>query len=211
MTDLTKLKEMAERATPGPWTLYVPENYQGPEELPGYGVECAEGRAIIWGALEPETGCQFDRDAEFIASANPQTILGLLERLEKAEQHWANENSNNMALIAEVERLHRVAESAWSKADEFGNKMFWMNWDQAKRGGFDHVLEERDRLKAENEALRSALQAVHAEVDGNIRPLTRDLVNMVSGVKNGSHPNDIYDHCDEIDRIIDAAMEGGAK
>lgn len=70
------------------------------------------------------------------------------------------------------------------------------------------LLDEIDRLKAENEALRSALQAVHAEVDGNIRPLTRDLVNMVSGLKNGSHPNDIYEHCDEIERIIGAALEG---
>lgn len=67
---------------------------------------------------------------------------------------------------------------------------------------------ERDRLKAENEALRGALQAVEAEVDGNLRPLTRDLVNMVSGLKNGSHPNDIYEHCDEIERIIGAALEG---
>ncbi|EMX8720872.1 hypothetical protein [Pseudomonas aeruginosa] len=67
---------------------------------------------------------------------------------------------------------------------------------------------ERDRLKAENDALRGALQAVEAEVDGNIRPLTRDLVNMVSGLKNGSHPNDIYEHCDEIERIIGAALEG---
>ncbi|HIE1747033.1 TPA: hypothetical protein ACXJUY_005196 [Pseudomonas aeruginosa] len=67
---------------------------------------------------------------------------------------------------------------------------------------------ERDRLKAENDALRGALQAVQAEVDGNLRPLTRDLVNMVSGLKNGSHPNDIYEHCDEIERIIGAALEG---
>ncbi len=102
-------------------------------------------------------------DQDFMLAANPQAILGLIERLEKAEQHWANENRNNMALIAEVERL------------------------------------------------RSAIQAVHAEIDGNIRPLTRDLVNMVSGLKNGSHPNDIYDHCDEIDRIIDAALEGGGR
>jgi len=79
------------------------------------------------------------------------------------------------------------------------------------RGRTQRAEAEAERLKAENEALRSALQAVHAEVDGNIRPLTRDLVNMVSGVKNGSHPNDIYDHCDEIDRIIDAALEGGGK
>ncbi|HCF5790962.1 hypothetical protein ACM7EK_30340 [Pseudomonas aeruginosa] len=67
---------------------------------------------------------------------------------------------------------------------------------------------EVSRLKAENEVLRGALQAVQAEVDGNLRPLTRDLVNMVSGLNNGTHPNDIYDHCDEIERAIGAALEG---
>ncbi|EPD4568749.1 TPA: hypothetical protein L4I47_000776 [Pseudomonas aeruginosa] len=72
----------------------------------------------------------------------------------------------------------------------------------------DDARKPRDRLKAENDALRGALQAVQAEVDGNLRPLTRDLVNMVSGLKNGSHPNDIYEHCDEIERIIGAALEG---
>ncbi|HBO2943896.1 TPA: hypothetical protein L4R51_002362 [Pseudomonas aeruginosa] len=68
--------------------------------------------------------------------------------------------------------------------------------------------EERDRLRTQNDALRGALQAVQAEVDGNLRPLTRDLVNMVSGLNNGSHPNDIYDHCDEIERAIGAVLEG---
>ncbi|MBN0025671.1 hypothetical protein JTL72_07735 [Pseudomonas aeruginosa] len=73
------------------------------------------------------------------------------------------------------------------------------------------LLDEIDRLKAENEALRGALQAVEAEVDGNLRPLTRDLVNMVSGLKNGTHPNDIYEHCDEIERIIGAALKGATQ
>ncbi|ERF04783.1 hypothetical protein PA13_1024570 [Pseudomonas aeruginosa HB13] len=73
------------------------------------------------------------------------------------------------------------------------------------------LLDEIDRLKAENEALRGALQAVQAEVDGNLRPLTRDLVNMVSGLNNGTHPNDIYDHCDEIERIIGAVLEGATQ
>ncbi|HBO7192916.1 ead/Ea22-like family protein [Pseudomonas aeruginosa] len=82
MSDHAELRRLAKAATPGPWTLYVPEDYQGPEELPGYGVECAEGRAIVWGALEPETGCQFDRDAEFIAAANPQAILALLDEID---------------------------------------------------------------------------------------------------------------------------------
>ncbi len=73
------------------------------------------------------------------------------------------------------------------------------------------LLDEIDGLKAENEVLRGALQAVQAEVDGNLRPLTRDLVNMVSGLNNGTHPNDIYDHCDEIERIIGAALEGATQ
>ncbi|HHZ6090302.1 TPA: ead/Ea22-like family protein [Pseudomonas aeruginosa] len=73
------------------------------------------------------------------------------------------------------------------------------------------LLDEIDRLKAENDALRGALQAVEAEVDGNLRPLTRDLVNMVSGLNNGTHPNDIYDHCDEIERIIGAVLEGATQ
>ncbi|MBH4018274.1 ead/Ea22-like family protein [Pseudomonas aeruginosa] len=76
----------------------------------------------------------------------------------------------------------------------------WLDWSK-----------EKERIKSENDALRGALQAVEAEVDGNLRPLTRDLVNMVSGLKNGSHPNDIYEHCDEIERIIGAALEGATK
>lgn len=73
------------------------------------------------------------------------------------------------------------------------------------------LLNEIDGLKAENDALRGALHAVQAEVDGNLRPLTRDLVNMVSGLNNGCHPNDIYEHCDEIERIIGAALEGATQ
>ncbi|HBO3955507.1 TPA: hypothetical protein L4T69_006606 [Pseudomonas aeruginosa] len=79
------------------------------------------------------------------------------------------------------------------------------------RGRTQRTEEERDRLKAENEVLRGALQAVQAEVDGNLRPLTRDLVNMVSGLNNGTHPNDIYDHCDDIERMIGAALEGATQ
>ncbi|HFK8425633.1 TPA: ead/Ea22-like family protein [Pseudomonas aeruginosa] len=181
MTDHAELRRLAKAATPGPWTLYVPEDYQGPDELPGYGVECAEGRAIVWGALEPETGCQFDRDAEFIAAANPQAILAMLDEIDR--------------LRSRLEIDERTPHDGIACRDETIK-----------------VLDEKcDRLKAENEVLRGALHAVQAEVDGNLRPLTRDLVNMVSGLNNGTHPNDIYDHCDEIERIIGAALEGATK
>lgn len=95
--DLTKLKELAERAlacAPGEWFV---EN--GIDQ-----VRDGDGDFVC------ETGEDEPIKATYIAAANPQAILGLLERLEKAEQHWANENSNNMALIAEVERLRKDAE-----------------------------------------------------------------------------------------------------
>ncbi|MFW4574149.1 hypothetical protein ACOAP4_32070 [Pseudomonas aeruginosa] len=109
--------------------------------------------------------------------------------------------ANPKAILALLDEIDGLSDELSACTEHPGGCGYWR--EAAKRRA-----EERDRLKAENEALRGALQAVEAEVDGNIRPLTRDLVNMVSGLKNGSHPNDIYEHCDEIERIIGAALEG---
>ncbi len=98
-----------------------------------------------------------------------------------------------LKLIAEVERL-RIGLKGDFDLDA------WLEWTR-----------EKDRIKAQNDALQGALHAVQAEVDGNLRPLTRDLVNMVSGLNNGTHPNDIYEHCDEIERIIGAALKGATQ
>lgn len=106
-----------------------------------------------------------------------------------------------LALLDEIDRL---SDELSACTEHPGGCGYWR--EAAKRRA-----EERDRLRAQNDALRGALHAVQAEVDGNLRPLTRDLVNMVSGLNNGTHPNDIYDHCDEIERIIDAALEGATQ
>lgn len=176
MTDLTKLKELAERASVVDWSFSpcVADKHFLGQVWNGSG----ESLCIMDHMTE-----QANTDGAFIAAANPKAILGL---------------------IAEVERLHRVAESAWSKADEFGNKMFWLNWDQAKRGGFENVLDERDLLKAENEALRKDaeryrwLRSKEAECNVEI-PMDDGRGWVLPG------------YLDELDAAIDAALEGGGR
>ncbi|EOE7414765.1 ead/Ea22-like family protein [Pseudomonas aeruginosa] len=112
--------------------------------------------------------------------------------------------ANPKTVLALLDQIDGLSEELSACTEHPGGCGYWR--EAAKRRA-----EERDRLRAQNDALRGALQAVQAEVDGNLRPLTRDLVNMVSGLNNGTHPNDIYDHCDEIERIIDAALEGATQ
>lgn len=171
MTNINKLKELAVRAlpfAPGEWFV---EN--GIDQVR----DCANDFVCETGEDEPIK-------ASFIAAANPQAILGLIEEVEKLR---ADTSSMRGSLNANSKCMKKLIKDGTRAA------------------------KERDRLRAENEALRGALQAVEAEVDGNIRPLTRDLVNMVSGLNNGTHPNDIYEHCDEIERIIGAALEGATQ
>jgi hypothetical protein len=60
----------------------------------------------------------------------------------------------------------------------------------------------KQRLEGEVKRLNSVLWAVSVQVDGNIRPTVRDLVNRLAGVNNGADPNDIYQYCDAIDAAL---------
>lgn len=123
-------------------------------------------------------------------------------------RHWAIVGGPTLEFTngAAQQQIAMACGQSWMHEEELRNNAEFIAANNPKT--VLALLDEIDRLKAENDALRGALQAVQAEVDGNLRPLTRDLVNMVSGLKNGSHPNDIYEHCDEIERIIGAALEG---
>lgn len=178
--DTNKLKELAERATPGPWVVDAQQSGAI------FNIESESGDLCIAMSQENPASTRLEMNeqrrvnAEFIAAANPQAILALLDQIDG------------------------LSEELSACTEHPGGCGYWR--EAAKRRA-----EDRDRLKAENDALRGALHAVQAEVDGNLRPLTRDLVNMVSGLNNGTHPNDIYDHCDEIERIIKAALEGATQ
>lgn len=184
MTDHAELRRLAKAATPGPWTLYVPEDYQGPEELPGYGVECAEGRAIVWGALEPETGCQFDRDAEFIAAANPNTILALLDEIDqlKAENCAHKDTQKHCELL---EQYLKECASALPGT-------YYMD----PPDGGDVSIPEQIRRMAKDAARYRWLRE-------------RDLETIrQGGVFAGMTPENIVLNQEDLDAEIDAALEG---
>lgn len=86
----------------------------------------------------------------------------------------------------------------YKDADEHVNH--WQRQSRSKARLLKTAEQQCDQLKAENEALRNALQRISAEVDGNIREAVRDCVNCRGDA------NDIYGYCDSIDQIIDAAM-----
>ncbi|MCV9255976.1 ead/Ea22-like family protein [Escherichia coli] len=112
--DYQALREKAEKATSGVWSLeYGESRFDGDDalihrEVVGYIPICR-----IEGA-HPESG--FDEDfqmeqqanAEFIAAANPATVLTLLNELETAKKRIAELELREVVLPQCYSMLHRV-------------------------------------------------------------------------------------------------------
>lgn len=56
-------------------------------------------------------------------------------------------------------------------------------------------------LIEQNRELLEALREIHNEVEGNIEPTVRDLVNQC-GRNAPTNPNEIYEYCDSIKTVI---------
>lgn len=143
MTDITELaqrmKTAAEKATPGEWWAVEVKN----EGCYGSGDDCVEGFTsyaiygsdgqTLFDSLNSDAACiceEYDgeghvawdeaaqRNAEFIALANPANVLALVEALEKAQQHIArqeqillNQDESLSIRRGEMEAAHqRIAE-----------------------------------------------------------------------------------------------------
>lgn len=84
--DLTKLKELAERATPGPWSAVWEEgdDTAWPNLFPVIQDENGEtviGNEGFYSDLEQDKA-----NAQFCAAANPQAILGLIAEVERLRE-----------------------------------------------------------------------------------------------------------------------------
>lgn len=80
MSDIERLREIAAKATPGPWRKSLFEGDDGTPHIGDFGW-------TVYGcpAGETEDSEQGRADADYIAEADPSTVLALLDRLEAAE------------------------------------------------------------------------------------------------------------------------------
>ncbi|EIH4471072.1 ead/Ea22-like family protein [Escherichia coli] len=122
--DYQALRAKAEKATCGEWSLeYGEGRFDGDDalihrEAAGYIPICR-----IEGA-HPESG--FDEDfqmeqqanAEFIAAANPATVLALLDELERNQQYIKRRDQENEDIALTVGKLRVELEEAKSKLNE---------------------------------------------------------------------------------------------
>ncbi|EMJ8509510.1 Uncharacterised protein [Enterobacter hormaechei] len=95
--DKRALREVAEKATPGPWlwintgsyfSFLVPQSNQDPHN-------CIIDDGSSWGEYG-ETINPKSPDGVFIAAANPSTVLALLDELEAAEKRIAELERNEI-------------------------------------------------------------------------------------------------------------------
>lgn len=114
----SKLKELAQKATPGPWTIGVPSSvnhnlYAGDEHIAAVSFKCSRGL----GDPQPEDF----HNAAFIAAADPTAMLDLIMRLEKAREIIEQYPSMVRALcrqrpVRNVSELEAQAQ-AWLEAE----------------------------------------------------------------------------------------------
>lgn len=81
--DRKRLRELAQAATPGPWTTTIlgPSDDDWPSAV---AIAATAGRRKIY--ANPLRGTYPHADQQFIAAANPQAVLALLDRLAASER-----------------------------------------------------------------------------------------------------------------------------
>ncbi|MEQ3425748.1 ead/Ea22-like family protein [Citrobacter braakii] len=97
--DKQALREAAEKATPGEWKRMM----RNSDEL----MTTFHGVAIGNVFVELTTGKRDIFDAEFIAAANPATVLALLDKLDSAESRIAELEARTVTL-PDVEKWRSV-------------------------------------------------------------------------------------------------------
>lgn len=134
--DLAKLRALAEAATPGPWKHYHGEVVQLTDAGKGYPLDYYQDSADVVGIDGDGDLRMSDPDGDFIAAANPKTVLSLIDECESAsmagqfmETQRDQMRAERDAARADLARVRRLAEEACELASE-GYSRGWDGLDQ---------------------------------------------------------------------------------
>ncbi|HBV0138456.1 ead/Ea22-like family protein [Escherichia coli] len=112
--DYQALREKAEKATCGEWSLeYGESRFDGDDalihrEVAGYIPICRIEGAHSESGFDEDFQMEQQANAEFIAAANPATVLALLGELETAKKRIAELEAREILLPERSSMLHRT-------------------------------------------------------------------------------------------------------
>lgn len=119
---IAQLRELAQQATPGPWEF---------REVDGNGAVC---HSKGWVDSVTAVGPQECKDAQYIAKANPQMVLSLLNALEARgpQQLWGFFHTTCIyESAAALVSLHLTKRDAWKAM----HRAQWLAWEKAQAEG----------------------------------------------------------------------------
>lgn len=148
--NITELKELAEKATPGPWEAISRGAYWDEEEGD---VDAVSGPEIIGAEfVEPLSNQQttrghcWYRDAAYIAAANPAEILELIAKLEDAQGEIRALRATEAGLRDRVKELEKGLLRATDALDLLTDKVDGTGF--AESDEFNNALDEIDLGRA---------------------------------------------------------------
>ncbi len=109
--DTTKLRELAQKATPGPWRIMIDvlhfhsaTTIYGGAEFPPPAIP-AQMVVEIGGNAEC---ADLEANTRYIAAANPETVLALLDELDRRQQEITMLRQEYAADTAEIAKLNEM-------------------------------------------------------------------------------------------------------
>ncbi|HFV2100818.1 TPA: ead/Ea22-like family protein [Escherichia coli] len=154
--DYQALREKAEKATCGVWSLeYGEGRFDGDDalihrEVAGYIPICRIEGAHPESSFYEDFQMEQQANAEFIAAANPATVLALLDERERNQQYIKLRDQENEDIALTVGKLRVELEAAKSKLNEQREYYEGVIADGSKRIA---ELEEREILLPERSSM----------------------------------------------------------
>ena len=154
--DYQALREKAEKATCGVWSLeYGEGRFDGDDalihrEVAGYIPICRIEGAHPESRFYEDFQMEQQANAEFIAAANPATVLALLDERERNKQYIKRRDQENEDIALTVGKLRVELEAAKSKLNEQREYYEGVIADGSKRIA---ELEEREILLPERSSM----------------------------------------------------------